>query len=110
MSTLWFAVDDAEDGTRQRAVDVLHDAGLEVTHAGPRPDTCEFTRDPVAIVLGSGLTLLAGGLAGWTVYLGGWWWAAAVPLAVLAVVCAAATTSAIQLKDRSAKEARQGGR
>lgn len=101
MSMLWLAVPDRDDDTRQRAVDALHDAGIEVTHAGPRPDTAVLSRDPVGIVMGVGFTLLTGGLASWTVYLGGWWWTAAVPLAVVAVLCAAGTTSAAQLKDRT---------
>lgn len=101
VSKLWLAVDGADATTRQRAVDALHDAGVEVTHAGPRPDTRELSRDPVGIVMGAGFTVLAAGLAGWTAVLGSWWWTAAVPLAVVAVLCAAGTTSAAQAKDRT---------
>lgn len=98
---LWLAVPDENGDTRARAVDALHDAGFEVTHAGPHPDTAVLSRDPVGVVMGTGFTLLTGGLASWTVYLGGWWWTVAVPLAVVMVLCAAGTTSAVQLKDRT---------
>lgn len=84
-----------------RAVDALHDAGFEVSHAGPCPDTVMLSRGPVGIVMGTGFTLLAGDLMSWTVYLGGWWWTVAVPLAVVTVLCAAGTTSAVQRKDRT---------
>lgn len=98
---LWLAVDDSAPETRKRAVDALHDAGIEVTHAGPRPDTAVPSRDPVGIVMGAGFTLLAGALAGWTVYLGGWWWTAAIPLAVVTVLCTAGTASAVQPRART---------
>ena len=101
MSTLWLAVDGADDATRQRTVDALHDAGVEVTHAGPRPDTVVLSRDPVGIVLATGMAVLFGGAAGWLLVEGGWWIALGAVCAVVAVLFLAGLASAVQLKDRT---------
>ena len=101
MSTLWLAVDASGNDTRQRAVDALHDADLDVVHAGPRPDARELTRDPVGIAMSAGFGVLAAGLAWRTMVLGGWWWAAAIPLAVVVVLCIAGVVSGAQALDRS---------
>jgi len=97
---LWLAISDETKETRQRAVDALHDADLEVVHAGPRPDTRELTRDPVGIALSSGFGVLSAGLAWRTMVLGGWWWAASIPLAVVVVLCLAGVVSGAQAVDR----------
>ena len=100
MSTLWVAVEGADDAVRQRAVDALHDAGVEVTHAGPRPDTRNLSRDPVGVVLTSGMAVLFGGAAGWSLVAGGWWIALGVVCAFVAVLWLAGLASAVQLKER----------
>src|SRR5690625_7984473 len=90
---LWLAISDETKETRQRAVDALHDADLDVVHAGPRPDARELTRDPVGIAMSAGFGVLAAGLAWRTMVLGGWWWAAAIPLAVVVVLWIAGVVS-----------------
>ena len=107
MSTLWLAVEGADAAVRQRAVDALHDAGVEVSHAGPRPDTVVLSRDPVGIVLASGLAVLFGGAAGWLLVEGGWWIALGVLCAVVAVLWLAGLASAVQLKNRTEKGPRE---
>src|SRR5690625_7806026 len=106
---LWLAISDETKETRQRAVDALHDADLEVVHAGPRPDTRELTRDPVGIALSSGFGVLSAGLAWRTMVLGGWWWTAAIPLAVVVVLCLAGGVSGAQAGDRGGVSGLWGG-
>lgn len=105
MSTLRLAVANGDDSTRQRAVDALHDAGIEVARAwvDERPPVVGpvYSRDPVGITLGTGMAAVFGGLAGWALAAGGWWIAPGVVSAVVAVLWLAGLASAVQLKDRS---------
>lgn len=104
MSTLWLAVANGTDDTRARAVDALHDSGIEVTRAwvDERPPVVGpvVSRDPVGVVLAAGMAVLFGGAAGWSLVAGGWWIALGVVCAFVAVLWLAGLTSAVQLKER----------
>src|SRR5690625_7736038 len=106
---LGLAISDETKETRQRAVDALHDASIEVVHAGPRPDTRELTRDPGGIALSSGFGVLSAGLAWRAMVLGGWWWAASIPLAVVVVLCLAGGVAGAQAVGRAVEAGGETG-
>lgn len=111
MTTLWLAVANADETTRARAVDALHDVGIEVSRAwiDQRPTSdapVSVRRDPVGATLAVGMLALGGGLAAWWFAEGGWWILAALPAALLALLGAVGVAASLQKKDRTRPRAR----
>ncbi|WP_304455958.1 hypothetical protein [Nocardiopsis sp. YSL2] len=111
MGSLWITITGADDDTRRRAVDALHDAGIDVerawiddrTPAGIRTQAGaarSARRDPAGATLGGGVAAVFGGLAAWLFTLGGWWIAAAVACALLALFGVVGLVESLQKKPR----------
>jgi len=109
MSTLRLAVANADENTRRRAVDALHDAGIEVTHAqiDDRPSNeapaAEPSRDPTIITLGAGLMGIFGALGAWMAVMGGWWIAPAVVVSLVSLFGACGMAYGLQRTNRPRK-------
>lgn len=109
MSTLWLAIANAREDDRARAVDALHDAGLEVgrawmdneptaTATTPEPEPDQEGADPVGITFFIGVATIFLTLAIWLFTLGGWWIAGTLACAIITLIAATGAAACSQPK------------